>query len=59
MRFKEAADDLGCEQILMCSRTDRVAMGKYDRTKEQDMQIVLRVQEPAERCGVKMQKNIF
>lgn len=43
----------------MCSRTDRVAMGKYDRTEEQDMQIVLRVQEPAERCGVKMQKNIL
>lgn len=34
-------------------------MGKYDRTEEQDMQIVLRVQEPVERCGVKMQKNIL
>lgn len=34
-------------------------MGKYDRTEEQDMQIVLRVQELAERYGVKMQKNIF
>ena len=43
----------------MCSRAGRVAMGKYDRTKEQDMQIVLRVQELVERCGVKMQKNIF
>ena len=38
------------------SRTDRVAMGKYDRTEEQDMQIVLRVQELAERYGVKMQQ---
>ena len=37
------------------SQTDRVAMGKYDRTEEQDMQIVLRVQELAERYGVKMQ----
>ena len=38
------------------SRTDRVAMGKYDRTEDQDMQIVLRVQELAERYGVKMQQ---
>ena len=38
------------------SRTDRVAMGKYDRTEEQDMQIVLRVHELAERHGVKMQQ---
>lgn len=38
------------------SRTDRVAMGKYDRTGEQDMPIVLRVQELAERYGVKMQQ---
>ena len=38
------------------SRTDRVAMGKYDRTEEQDMQIVLRVHELAERYGVKMQQ---
>lgn len=38
------------------SQTDRVAMGKYDRTEEQDMQIVLRIQELAERCGVKMQQ---
>ena len=36
------------------SRTDRVAMGKYDRTEEQDMQIVKRVHELAERYGVKM-----
>lgn len=36
------------------SRTDRVAMGKYDRTEEQDMQIVKRVSELAERYGVKM-----
>jgi len=38
------------------SQTDRVAMGKYDRTEEQDMQIVLRVQELVERYGVKMQQ---
>ena len=38
----------------MRSRTDRVAMGKYDRTEEQDMQIVSRVHELAERYGVKM-----
>ena len=36
------------------SRTDRVAMGKYDRTEEQDMQIVQRVHELAEKHGVKM-----
>ena len=36
------------------SRTDRVAMGKYDLTEEQDMQIVKRVAELAERYGVKM-----
>ncbi|GAA6269355.1 aldo/keto reductase [Enterocloster alcoholdehydrogenati] len=36
------------------SRTDRVAMGKYDRTAEQDMQIVGRVSELAARYGVKM-----
>lgn len=38
------------------SRTDRVAMGKYDRTEEQDMQIVQRVSKLAERYGVKMQQ---
>ena len=38
------------------SRTDRVAMGKYDRTEEEDMQIVTRVHELAERHGVKMQQ---
>ena len=38
------------------SRTDRVAMGKYDRTEEQDMQIVRRVQELAGHYGVKMQQ---
>ena len=38
------------------SHTDRVAMGKYDRTEEQDMQIVARVHELAERYGVKMQE---
>lgn len=36
------------------SRTDRVAMGKYDRMEEQDMQIVNRVYELANRYGVKM-----
>ena len=36
------------------SKTDRVAMGKYDRTEEQDMQIVNRVHELSERYGVKM-----
>ena len=38
------------------SRTDRVAMGKYDRTEEQDMQIVQRVHTLAEKHGVKMQQ---
>lgn len=38
------------------SKTDRVAMGKYDRTEEQDMQIVQRVHTLAERYGVKMQQ---
>lgn len=38
------------------SKTDRVAMGKYDRTEEQDMQIVERVHELAQRYGVKMQQ---
>ena len=31
-------------------------MGKYDRTEEQDMQIVARVHELAEKRGVKMQQ---
>lgn len=38
------------------SRTDRVSMGKYDRTAEQDMRIVTRVAELAEKYGVKMQE---
>ena len=38
------------------SKTDRVAMGKYDSTEEQDMQIVRRVQELAQKYGVKMQQ---
>lgn len=38
------------------SKTDRVAMGKYDRTEEQDMEIVKRVSELAARYGVKMQQ---
>ncbi len=36
------------------SRTDRVAMGKYDRMEEQDMKIVARVHELAEKHGCKM-----
>ena len=36
------------------SRTDEVAMGKYDRTEKEDMAIVNRVHELAERYGVKM-----
>ena len=31
-------------------------MGKYDHTEEQDMQIVARVHELAEKYGVKMQQ---
>lgn len=31
-------------------------MGKYDRTKEQDLEIVHRVHTLAERYGVKMQQ---
>ena len=38
------------------SKTDRVAMGKYDHTEEQDMVIVRRVHALAERYGVKMQQ---
>lgn len=38
------------------NRTDRVAMGKYDRTEEQDMHIVQRVHELSECYGVKMQQ---
>ncbi len=38
------------------SRTDRVAMGKYDRTEEQDMRIVTRVQELSEKYNVPMQE---
>ena len=38
------------------SRTDRVAMGKYDRTEEPDMRIVKRVAELAEKYSVKMQE---
>ena len=36
------------------SRTDKVAMGKYDRTEEEDMEIVRRVDELAKKHGVKM-----
>lgn len=38
------------------SRTDRVAMGKYDGTEKQDIKIVQRVNELAMRYGVKMQQ---
>ncbi len=38
------------------SRTDRVTMGKYDRTEEQDMEIVRRVHELALKYHVKMQQ---
>lgn len=38
------------------SKTDHVAMGKYDRTEEQDIKIVSRVAELAERYHVKMQQ---
>lgn len=38
------------------SKTDRVAMGKYDRTEEQDIKIVSRVAKLAERYHVKMQQ---
>ena len=38
------------------SHTDRVAMGKYDSTEKQDMKIVERVAELAEKYGVKMQQ---
>ena len=36
------------------SKTDKVAMGKYDRTEQQDMLIVKRVAELAEKYGCKM-----
>ena len=38
------------------SKTDRVAMGKYDRTEEQDLEIVRRVHELALKYNVKMQQ---
>lgn len=38
------------------ARTDRVAMGKYDRMEAQDMDIVERVHTLADRYGVKMQQ---
>ena len=38
------------------SKTDRVAMGKYDSTEEKDIKIVSRVAELAERYHVKMQQ---
>ncbi len=36
------------------SKTDKVAMGKYDSTEKQDMKIVERVAELAEKYGCKM-----
>lgn len=38
------------------SKTDRAARGKYDQSEEQDMQIVKRVFELAQKYGVKMQQ---
>ena len=38
------------------SKTDRVAMGKYDKTEEQDMEIVRRVHELSLKYHVKMQQ---
>lgn len=38
------------------SKTDRVAMGKYDKTEEQDMEVVRRVHELALKYEVKMQQ---
>lgn len=37
-------------------KTDRVAMGKYDRSEQENMKIVERVYELSERYGVKMQQ---
>ena len=41
---------------LNSEETDRVAMGKYDRTESQDMQIVSRVAALAKQYGVNMQQ---
>lgn len=38
------------------SKTDRVAMGKYDSTQAQDMEIVRRVHALSEKHGIKMQQ---
>lgn len=38
------------------AKTDRVAMGKYDRTEEEDIKIVHRVHDLAEKYNVKMQQ---
>lgn len=45
---------LGWQTDSLRSRTDRVAMGKYDGTKDKDYQIVLRVNELAQKHGVSM-----
>ena len=42
------------EADTLRARTDRVAMGKYDRMEQQDIQIVQRVHELAEQKGCKM-----
>ena len=38
-------------------RTDRVAVGKYDRTEDADMKIVTHVHELAEKYQCKMSQN--
>ena len=45
-----------CHTETHRSKTDRVAMGKYDRTESQDMQIVSRVAALAKQYGVNMQQ---
>lgn len=42
------------EGTSLRAKTDRVAMGKYDRMEKYDIQIVNRVHELAEKYGVKM-----
>lgn len=42
------------EGTTLRAKTDRVAMGKYDRMEKYDIEIVHRVQELAEKYGVKM-----
>lgn len=42
------------EGMTLRAKTDRVAMGKYDRMEKYDIEIVHRVHELAEKYGVKM-----